>query len=120
MRRGIENVEVACGIPVLMQGYSLEDVAPGIDEIMVRQPLGVVAVITPFNFPVMIPLWFLPYAIATGNTVVLKPSDRVPFSASRLVELIASDRPACRGGEPGERRQRGGGRSARSSRWCGR
>ena len=71
-----------------MQGYSLEDVAPGIDEIMVRQPLGVCAVITPFNFPLMIPLWFLPYAIATGNTVVLKPSDRVPFSAARLVELI--------------------------------
>jgi malonate-semialdehyde dehydrogenase (acetylating) / methylmalonate-semialdehyde dehydrogenase len=88
LRRGIENVEVACGIPVLMQGYSLEDIAPGIDEIMVRQPLGVCAVITPFNFPVMIPLWFLPYAIATGNTVVLKPSDRVPFSAQRLIELI--------------------------------
>ena len=88
LRRGIENVEVACGIPVLMQGYSMEDVAPGIDEIMVRQPLGVAAVITPFNFPVMIPLWFVPYAIATGNTVVLKPSDRVPFSAARLVELM--------------------------------
>jgi malonate-semialdehyde dehydrogenase (acetylating) / methylmalonate-semialdehyde dehydrogenase len=88
LRRGIENVEVACGIPVLMQGYSLEDVAPGIDEIMVRQPLGVSAIITPFNFPLMIPLWFLPYAIATGNTVVLKPSDRVPFSASRLIELV--------------------------------
>ena len=88
LRRGIENVEVACGIPVLMQGYSLEDVAPGIDEIMVRQPLGVCAVITPFNFPLMIPLWFIPYAIATGNTVVLKPSDRVPFSAARLMELM--------------------------------
>ena len=89
LRRGIENVEVACGIPVLMQGYSLEDVAPGIDEIMVRQPLGVVAAITPFNFPVMVPLWFLPYAIATGNTFVLKPSDRVPFGVARLVELIS-------------------------------
>ncbi|HUB29071.1 MAG TPA: CoA-acylating methylmalonate-semialdehyde dehydrogenase [Terracidiphilus sp.] len=88
LRRGIENVEVACGIPVLMQGYSLEDIAPGIDEVMVRQPLGVCAIITPFNFPLMIPLWFLPYAVATGNTVVLKPSDRVPFSAGRLVELI--------------------------------
>jgi malonate-semialdehyde dehydrogenase (acetylating) / methylmalonate-semialdehyde dehydrogenase len=88
LRRGIENVEVACGIPVLMQGYSLEDIAPGIDEVMVRQPLGVCAIITPFNFPLMIPLWFLPYAIATGNTVVLKPSDRVPFSATRLVELL--------------------------------
>ncbi|HTB96038.1 MAG TPA: CoA-acylating methylmalonate-semialdehyde dehydrogenase [Terracidiphilus sp.] len=89
LRRGIENVEVACGIPVLMQGYSLEDIAPGIDEIMVRQPLGVCGIITPFNFPLMIPLWFLPYAIATGNTVVLKPSDRVPYSAARLVELIS-------------------------------
>lgn len=88
LRRGIENVEVACGTPVLMQGYSLEDIAPGIDEVMVRQPLGVCAVITPFNFPAMIPLWFIPYAIAAGNTVVLKPSDRVPFSAARLVELI--------------------------------
>jgi malonate-semialdehyde dehydrogenase (acetylating) / methylmalonate-semialdehyde dehydrogenase len=88
LRRGIENVEVACGIPVLMQGYSLEDVAPGIDEIMVRQPLGVVAAITPFNFPLMIPLWFLPYAIATGNTIILKPSDRVPFAIARLVEII--------------------------------
>jgi malonate-semialdehyde dehydrogenase (acetylating) / methylmalonate-semialdehyde dehydrogenase len=88
LRRGVENVEVACGIPVLMQGYSLEDVAPGIDEIMVRQPLGVVAAITPFNFPAMIPLWFLPYAIATGNTLIVKPSDRVPFAVSRLVEII--------------------------------
>ena len=88
MRRAIENVEVACGMPVLMQGYSLEDVAPGIDEIMVRQPLGVVAAITPFNFPIMVPMWFLPYAIATGNTLVLKPSDRVPFAVARLVELI--------------------------------
>lgn len=88
LRRGIENVEVACGIPVLMQGYSLEDVAPGIDEIMVRQPLGVTAIITPFNFPLMIPLWFLPYSIATGNTVVVKPSDRVPIAVARLVELI--------------------------------
>ncbi|HWG19216.1 MAG TPA: CoA-acylating methylmalonate-semialdehyde dehydrogenase [Terracidiphilus sp.] len=88
IRRGIENVEVACGMPVLVQGYSLEDIAPGIDEIMVRQPLGVCAAITPFNFPLMIPLWFLPYAIAAGNTVVLKPSDRVPFSAARLIELM--------------------------------
>ena len=88
LRRGIENVEVACGTPSLMMGYNVEDIARGIDEHMLRQPLGVVAAITPFNFPGMIPLWFLPYAIATGNTVVLKPSDRVPFSAARLVELI--------------------------------
>ncbi len=88
LRRGIENVEVACGIPTLMQGYNLEDVARGIDELMFRQPLGVVAAITPFNFPAMIPLWFLPYAIACGNTLVLKPSERVPFSMVRIVELI--------------------------------
>jgi len=89
LRRGVENVEVACGIPTLMQGYNLEDVARGIDESMFRQPLGVVAVITPFNFPAMIPLWFLPYAIACGNTLVLKPSERVPFAMARIVELIA-------------------------------
>src|SRR3954463_1267760 len=88
LQRGIENVEVACGIPTLMQGYNLEDVASGIDEIMIRQPLGVTAAITPFNFPSMIPLWFLPYAIACGNTFILKPSERVPLTAKRLVELI--------------------------------
>ena len=88
LRRGVENVEVACGIPTLMQGYNLEDVARGIDELMFRQPLGVVAAITPFNFPAMIPLWFLPYAIACGNTFILKPSDRVPLSIARIVELI--------------------------------
>jgi malonate-semialdehyde dehydrogenase (acetylating)/methylmalonate-semialdehyde dehydrogenase len=89
LRRGVENVEVACGIPTLMQGYNLEDVAGGIDEFMFRQPLGVVAAITPFNFPAMIPLWFLPYAIACGNTFILKPSDRVPLSMARIAELIA-------------------------------
>lgn len=88
LRRGIENVEVACGIPTLMQGYNLEDVSSGIDEIMIRQPLGVVAAITPFNFPAMIPLWFLPYAIACGNTFILKPSERVPLTARRIVELL--------------------------------
>ena len=90
LQRGIENVEVACGIPTLMQGYNLEDVAGGIDEIMIRQPLGVTAAITPFNFPAMIPLWFLPYAIACGNTFILKPSERVPLTARRLVELLDS------------------------------
>jgi malonate-semialdehyde dehydrogenase (acetylating)/methylmalonate-semialdehyde dehydrogenase len=89
LRRGIENVEVACGIPVLMQGYNLEDIARGIDETMIRQPLGVVAIITPFNFPAMIPLWFLPYAIACGNTVVLKPSEKTPLTAIRLTELLS-------------------------------
>jgi malonate-semialdehyde dehydrogenase (acetylating) / methylmalonate-semialdehyde dehydrogenase len=88
LQRGIENVEVACGIPTLMQGYNLEDVASGIDEIMIRQPLGVTAAITPFNFPAMIPLWFLPYAIACGNTFILKPSERVPLTARRIFELL--------------------------------
>src|SRR5439155_21019917 len=90
LARGIENVEVACGIPTLMQGYNLEDVAGGIDEIMIRQPLGVTAAITPFNFPSMIPMWFLPYAIACGNTFVLKQSERVPMTARRLIELLDS------------------------------
>ncbi len=88
VQRGIENVEVACGIPTLMQGYNLEDIASGIDEIMIRQPLGVTAAITPFNFPAMIPLWFLPYAIATGNTFILKPSERVPLTAVLLIQLL--------------------------------
>lgn len=88
MRRAIENVEVACGIPLMMQGYNLEDVARGIDEIMIRQPLGVVAAITPFNFPGMIPFWFLPYAIATGNTFILKPSERVPLTMRFAFELL--------------------------------
>src|SRR5258707_2763383 len=88
LARGIENVEVACGIPTLMQGYNLEDVASGIDEIMIRQPIGVTAAITPFNFPSMIPLWFLPYAIACGNTFILKPSERVPLTARRIFELL--------------------------------
>src|ERR1700688_607471 len=88
LRRAIENVEVACGIPTMMQGYNLEDVARGVDEMMIRQPLGVVAAITPFNFPGMIPFWFLPYAIATGNTFVLKPSERVPLTMMRAFELM--------------------------------
>jgi malonate-semialdehyde dehydrogenase (acetylating)/methylmalonate-semialdehyde dehydrogenase len=88
LRRAIENIEVACGAPALLQGYNLEDVARGIDEHMIRQPLGVVAAITPFNFPVMVPLWFLPYAIACGNTFILKPSEKVPLSIMRAFELL--------------------------------
>ena len=88
LRRGIENVEVACGIPMMMQGYNLEDITPGVDELLIRQPLGVVAAIAPFNFPAMIPFWFLPYAIACGNTFVLKPSERVPLSMRRAYELL--------------------------------
>jgi malonate-semialdehyde dehydrogenase (acetylating) / methylmalonate-semialdehyde dehydrogenase len=88
LKRAIENVEVACGIPTMMQGRYLEDVARGIDEMMIYQPLGVVAAITPFNFPGMIPFWFLPYAVATGNTLVVKPSERVPLTMMRAFELI--------------------------------
>ena len=88
MRRGIENVEVACGMPSLIQGYNNEDIARGIDEHMFRQPLGVVTAITPFNFPGMIPLWFLPYAVATGNAFILKPSEKVPMTTAKLFELI--------------------------------
>jgi len=88
MRRGIENVEVACGVPLMMQGYNMEDVTPGVDEMLIRQPLGVVAAIVPFNFPGMIAFWFLPYAIACGNTFILKPSERVPLTLKYIVELI--------------------------------
>lgn len=89
LRRGIENVEVACGAPILMQGHTNEDIAQGIDELMFRQPVGVCAIITPFNFPAMIPFWFLPYAIACGNTVVCKPSEKVPRTMEAIVKLLA-------------------------------
>ncbi len=89
VQRGIENVEHACGIPTLMMGQSLEDIATGIDCEFVRQPIGVCAAITPFNFPAMVPLWFWPYAIATGNTFVLKPSEQVPLTPALMVELAA-------------------------------
>ncbi|MEX0788222.1 MAG: CoA-acylating methylmalonate-semialdehyde dehydrogenase [Anaerolineales bacterium] len=88
LRRAIENVEVACGIPSLIQGYNSEDIARGIDETMIRQPVGVGAAICPFNFPGMIPFWFLPYAIACGNTYILKPSERVPLTSVRVFELL--------------------------------
>ncbi len=86
-RRGIENVEVACGIPTLMQGYYSEDIAHGIDEWVIPTPLGVFGIIGPFNFPFMIPLWSAPYALATGNCVIIKPSSEVPNSQTRLAEL---------------------------------
>lgn len=88
MQRAIENVEVACGIPMLLQGTISEDIAPGIDEMMIRQPVGVCAGINPFNFPGMIPFWFFPYAIACGNTYIVKPSERVPLTMQRVFELI--------------------------------
>jgi len=88
MRRAIENVEVACGIPILMQGTFSEDIARGIDEFMIRQPVGVSAIICPFNFPGMIPFWFLPYALACGNTAVVKPSEKVPRTMRMIFELL--------------------------------
>ena len=88
MRRAIENVEVACGAPTLIQGYNSEDIASGIDELMIRQPLGVTAIIAPFNFPGMIPFWFLPYSIACGNTVVVKPSEKVPLTMQKVFALL--------------------------------
>ncbi len=88
MRRAIENVEVACSIPVTMQSGILENIAPGIDEFVLRQPVGVCAIIAPFNFPGMIPFWFLPYALACGNTVLVKPSERTPVTMQRIFELF--------------------------------
>lgn len=86
-RRGIEMVETAAGIPSLMMGNNLEDIATGIDEYLIRQPLGVFGIIGPFNFPYMVPLWFAPFAIATGNTIVVKPSSEDPISQNKIVEL---------------------------------
>jgi malonate-semialdehyde dehydrogenase (acetylating)/methylmalonate-semialdehyde dehydrogenase len=86
--RGIESVESAAAIPHLLKGETLEGVASGVDVELVRQPVGVVAAITPFNFPAMIPLWFLPYAVACGNAFILKPSERDPRPAQRICELI--------------------------------
>jgi len=88
VQRALENVEVAAGIPSLMMGYNSEDIARGIDEKAIRQPMGVFACIAPFNFPAMIPFWFAPYAIATGNTFIIKPSEKVPFTAIMFMKLI--------------------------------
>jgi malonate-semialdehyde dehydrogenase (acetylating) / methylmalonate-semialdehyde dehydrogenase len=88
--RGIESVESAAAIPHLLKGETLEGVAAGVDVELVRQPVGVVAAITPFNFPAMIPLWFLPYAIACGNSFLLKPSEQDPRPASLIVEMCDS------------------------------
>jgi len=88
MRRAIENVEVACGIPMLSKGGIVEDIAPGMDEIMLRQPVGVCASIAPFNFPGMIPFWYLPYALACGNTYLIKPSEKVPLTMQLVFRLL--------------------------------
>src|SRR5687768_15260981 len=88
VQRGIEVVEFACGIPHLLKGEHSEDVGTGVDCHTVRQPVGVCAGITPFNFPVMVPLWMFPVAIACGNTFVLKPSEKVPSASMRMAELL--------------------------------
>jgi|WetSurMetagenome_2_1015567.scaffolds.fasta_scaffold06694_6 malonate-semialdehyde dehydrogenase (acetylating) / methylmalonate-semialdehyde dehydrogenase len=86
--RAVENIEVACGIPKLIQSEFSEDIATGVDEFYIRQPLGVGACISPFNFPIMIPFWFMPYAIACGNTYIVKPSEKVPLTMTRIFELF--------------------------------
>jgi len=88
VRRAIQMVEVACGMPSLMMGHSLENVSKGIDCQTIRQPLGVCAGITPFNFPAMVPMWMFPFAIACGNTFILKPSEKVPLTPTRTAELL--------------------------------
>ena len=88
MVRAYENIEVACGMPMMMKGEFVEDIATGIDELMIRQPVGVCATIAPFNFPGMIPFWYLPYAIAAGNTYIIKPSEKVPMTMQFIMKLI--------------------------------
>jgi malonate-semialdehyde dehydrogenase (acetylating)/methylmalonate-semialdehyde dehydrogenase len=88
VRRGIQMVEVACGMPSLMMGDSLNDIARDIDCKTIRQPIGVCAGITPFNFPAMVPMWMYPFAIACGNAFVLKPSEKVPLTPTRAIELL--------------------------------
>ena len=88
MVRAIENVEVACGMPHLMKGELVEDIAPGIDELMIRQPVGVGATIAPFNFPGMIVFWYFPYALAAGNTYIIKPSEKVSMTMQLIFKLI--------------------------------
>jgi malonate-semialdehyde dehydrogenase (acetylating) / methylmalonate-semialdehyde dehydrogenase len=88
--RGIESCEAAVAMPHLLKGENLEGVATGLDVEMVRQPVGVVAAITPFNFPAMIPLWFMPFALAAGNAFILKPSEQDPLAGERIVELANS------------------------------
>lgn len=88
VRRGIESVDFALQVPSLIRGYTLEDVSSGIDETAERQPLGVFAAITPFNFPMMVPMWFLPTAITCGNTYIVKPSPQTPLSMQLVYELL--------------------------------
>ncbi|NWF69403.1 MAG: CoA-acylating methylmalonate-semialdehyde dehydrogenase [Chloroflexi bacterium] len=88
VRRGIESVDYAVSVPTVMRGYKVEDISSGIDETAERQPMGVFAAITPFNFPMMVPLWFLPTAITCGNTYIVKPSPQTPLSMELVYELL--------------------------------
>src|SRR5690606_31868667 len=88
IRRGIEVVELACGIGHLLKGEALAEIATNIDGVTTREPIGVCAGITPFNFPAMVPMWMYPLAIAAGNTFILKPSEKVPLTANRLAEMF--------------------------------
>jgi malonate-semialdehyde dehydrogenase (acetylating)/methylmalonate-semialdehyde dehydrogenase len=86
--RGLENIEHACGIPSLLMGDTLENIASGVDCETVLQPLGVCAGITPFSFPAMVPMWMFPLALACGNTFVFKPSEKVPLTTILIIELL--------------------------------
>ena len=107
MARGLENVEFACGVPQLLKGEYSEQASTGVDVYSIRQPLGVVAGITPFNFPAMVPLWMLSNALACGNAFVLKPSEKDPSASLLLAELLRT--PACRRGVQRRQRRPGGG-----------
>ena len=109
--RGIEVVEFACGIPQLLKGEFSENVGTGVDLLSFRQPLGVCAGITPFNFPAMVPLWMFPMAIACGNTFVLKPSEKDPSCPLKIAEIAQGGGRARRRAQRRQRRQ-GGGRRA--------
>ena len=115
--RSIENIEAACGVPTMMQGKILEGVATAIDCETIRQPVGVVGNIVPFNFPAMVPFWFLPYAIACGNAYMLKPSEQVPMTQALMWEIMDERRrPAAGRHQPRERLRRRRQRDARLAR----
>ena len=105
LTRAIENVEMACATPVLIQSEFSEDVARGIDEFMIRQPVGVCASIAPFNFPAMIPFWFFPYALACGNTYIIKPSEKVPLTMTKIIFIDRTNWITSRGAQYGSWRQ---------------
>ncbi len=91
VRRMIENVEHATGVTTMMTGYTLEDIATGIDCYAHRQPMGVFAAIVPYNFPAMVAWWFLPYAIVAGNTFIVKPSEQVPMTQTKIFEILEDE-----------------------------